>query len=287
MAFIVRPAGSFCGSMLATASKPRCGCGATRQSGFCPAPTPHAPRMLASIPARSIFVWPSSMTRRRSTPRSHASAGCCSGKDIRFGPSGVGPARRGRMPWGRWLGDHLAKLASFAGRGSLGRGLGHHINSWNELVAAFRRRLLEGLGSALVLVSFLLLVALLTYHPGDPSLNTASAAGAANFLGRDGALVADLFVQGFGLAAFLIPVVLLGWAFRLLLQRPFAGMGRRILWLPPVLMLGALACSILRNGPIPTPAGVGGAVGSGLLWSLRAAHLGVVTLPVAMGAASL
>src|SRR5580700_9054697 len=183
-------------------------------------------------------------------------------------------ASAGAGAQGRWLGDHLAKSAPFAGRGSLGRGLGHHINSWNELVAAFRRRLLEGLGSALVLVSFLVLVALATYHPDDPSLNTASDAAAANFLGRDGAFVADLLVQGLGLAAFLIPVVLLGWAFRLLLQRPFAGMGRRLLWLPPALVLGALACSILHSAPIPTPAGVGGLVGWGLLRLLHAMHLG-------------
>jgi len=174
-----------------------------------------------------------------------------------------------------------------AGRGTLGRGLGHHINSWNELVAAFRRRLLEGFGSALVLVAFLVVVALATYHPGDPSLNTAADTPAANFLGRDGAFLADLLVQGLGLAAFLIPIVLLGWAFRLLLQRPIPGMGRRILWLPPALLLGALAFSVLRSGPIPTPAGVGGLVGWELLRLVYAIHLGAVALPVAMGAASL
>ena len=185
------------------------------------------------------------------------------------------------------MGDHLAKSAPFAGRGSLGRGLGHHVSSWNELVAAFKRRVLETVGSALVLVSFLVLVALATYHPDDPSLNTASDAAAANFLGRDGAFVADLLVQGLGLAAFLIPVVLLGWAFRLLLQRPFAGMGRRLLWLPPALVLGALACSILHSAPIPTPAGVGGLVGWELLRLLHAMHLGVAALPLAMAAAAL
>jgi DNA segregation ATPase FtsK/SpoIIIE, S-DNA-T family len=181
----------------------------------------------------------------------------------------------------------LAKSAPVAGRGTLGRGLGHHINSWNELVAAFRRRLLEGLGSALVLIAFLVVVALLTYHPGDSSLNTAADTPAANFLGRDGAFLADLLIQSLGLAAFLIPVVLLGWAFRLLLQRPIAGMGRRILWLPPALLLGALACSVLPSAPIPTPAGVGGLAGWELLRLVRAIHLGPLALPVAMGAASL
>ncbi len=181
----------------------------------------------------------------------------------------------------------MAKSAPVAGRGNLGRGLGHHINSWNELVAAFRRRLLEGLGSALVLVSFLLIVALATYHPRDPSLNTAADTPAINFLGRDGSFVADLLVQSLGLAAFLIPVVMLGWAFRLLLQRPIGGMGRRMLCLLPALLLGALACAILPSAPIPTPAGVGGLAGWELLRLVHAIHLGPLALPLAMVAAAL
>jgi S-DNA-T family DNA segregation ATPase FtsK/SpoIIIE len=181
----------------------------------------------------------------------------------------------------------MAKTAPAMGRGTFGRGLGHHINSWNELVAAFKRRVLEAVGSALVLLSFLLVVVLLTYNPADPSLNTASGHSPDNFLGRDGALVADLLVQGLGLAAFLIPVVLLGWAFRLLLQRPFTGMTRRVLLVLPALVLGAFACSVLSRGPLPTPAGVGGAVGWELLRFVDAIHLGAVALPLAMGAAAL
>jgi S-DNA-T family DNA segregation ATPase FtsK/SpoIIIE len=106
----------------------------------------------------------------------------------------------------------MAKSAPYLARG-LGQRVSQQVNSWNELVAAFKRRVLEAVGSALVLLSFLLVVVLLTYNPADPSLNTASGHSPDNFLGRDGALVADLLVQGLGLAAFLIPVVLLGWAF--------------------------------------------------------------------------
>src|SRR5580704_17845993 len=173
----------------------------------------------------------------------------------------------------------------------LARGFGQRVNqqvdSWNAMVAAAKRRLFEGLGSALVLVCFLLVLALLTYNPADPSLNTAVDASPGNFLGRDGALIADLLVQGLGLAAFLIPVVLLGWAFRLLLQRPFAGMTRRVLLVLPALVLGAFACSVLRHAPLPTPAGVGGAIGWELLRLTYAIRLGTLALPLAMGAAAL
>src|SRR5579872_307249 len=155
----------------------------------------------------------------------------------------------------------MAKSASAVGRGASGRSLGHHINSWHELVAAFKRRLLEGVGAALVLLSFIVVVALLTYNPTDPSFNTAAEASTHNFLGHDGAILADLLVQSLGLAAFLIPAVLLGWAFRLLLQRPLTIMGRRCLLLLPALLFGAFACSVLHRAPLPMPAGVGGMVG--------------------------
>ncbi|MGA8400367.1 MAG: DNA translocase FtsK 4TM domain-containing protein, partial [Stellaceae bacterium] len=150
----------------------------------------------------------------------------------------------------------------------LARGFGQRVNrqvdSWNAMVAAFKRRLWEALGAALVILCFLIAVALVTYNPADPSLNTAGDASPVNFLGRDGAFVADLLIQGFGLAGFLLPLILLGWAFRLLLQRPLQRMPRRLLLVVPALLLGAFACSGLELRPIPLPAGAGGAIGWGL-----------------------
>ena len=58
----------------------------------------------------------------------------------------------------------------------LGRRPSQQANSWDDLVAAFKGRLLEGLGAALVLLCFLIVLALLTYNPADPSLNTAADA---------------------------------------------------------------------------------------------------------------
>jgi S-DNA-T family DNA segregation ATPase FtsK/SpoIIIE len=170
---------------------------------------------------------------------------------------------------------------------TLGRRFGRRASSWGELVASFKRRLLEGLGSALVLASFLIFLALLTYNPGDPSLNTAVALTPRNYLGHDGAILADLLVQGIGLGAFLIPVVILGWSFRLLLQRPLRRMARRAGFLALALVLAAFACSVLRIAPMPVPAGAGGVVGLVLLRAVQAIGLGGVALPLAMGAAAL
>jgi S-DNA-T family DNA segregation ATPase FtsK/SpoIIIE len=72
------------------------------------------------------------------------------------------------------------------------------------------------LGVVLMLVSLLLLLALATYHPSDPSMNTATAAAghaARNWIGLFGAWFSDMLLQTVGLTAFLFPAWLgaLGW----------------------------------------------------------------------------
>jgi S-DNA-T family DNA segregation ATPase FtsK/SpoIIIE len=82
------------------------------------------------------------------------------------------------------------------------------------------------LGLVLTLVSIILLLALATYHPTDPSLNTASADDSAhvhgsagdpahvhNWIGVTGATLSDILLQAFGITVFLLPfwVGELGW----------------------------------------------------------------------------
>jgi DNA segregation ATPase FtsK/SpoIIIE, S-DNA-T family len=165
------------------------------------------------------------------------------------------------------------------------RGFGHRVRGWRETLGGLERRAYSGLGAGLALASALLLLALLTYNPGDPSLDTAADSPAGNYLGHDGALVADLLIQSIGLAAYLIPAVLLGWAFRLMLQRPIRRPVRRLAMLLLGLLLGAFACSILQLS-MPLPAGSGGAVGWTLINGVARAGLGGIALPLAMGAAA-
>src|SRR5277367_3852307 len=72
------------------------------------------------------------------------------------------------------------------------------------------RRLNELVGFLLCISALLLFLALASYSPLDPSLNSASvltgSRAARNWIGVVGALGADLLLQGFGLGAFLIPV---------------------------------------------------------------------------------
>jgi S-DNA-T family DNA segregation ATPase FtsK/SpoIIIE len=73
------------------------------------------------------------------------------------------------------------------------------------------------LGLLLLLVSVILLLALATYHPADPSLNTAAdqalPQAVRNWTGLFGAWLSDLLLQSLGLAAFLLPLWLggIGW----------------------------------------------------------------------------
>jgi DNA segregation ATPase FtsK/SpoIIIE, S-DNA-T family len=69
------------------------------------------------------------------------------------------------------------------------------------------------LGLVLLLAATLLFLALATYHPSDPSLNTVSTDAPRNWVGPFGATLSDLLLQSLGLTAFLLPVWMggLGW----------------------------------------------------------------------------
>jgi S-DNA-T family DNA segregation ATPase FtsK/SpoIIIE len=175
----------------------------------------------------------------------------------------------------------MARTAQLAARGFSGR-----VRVWGDVLGGVKRRLYEGLGGLLVLASLLLLLALLTYNPGDASFDTAVAAPPRNYLGHDGAIIADLLIQSVGLAGYLVPAALLGWALRLMLQRPIQRLARRLGLLLVALLLGAVACSVLHPA-LPLPAGAGGAVGWAVLRSIEWLGLAALALPVAMIAAAM
>ncbi len=61
------------------------------------------------------------------------------------------------------------------------------------------------------LLATLLLVALVSWNPADPSLNAASSTPATNWLGPNGALFADLVMQSLGLAAWPLTVLVVAF----------------------------------------------------------------------------
>jgi len=77
-----------------------------------------------------------------------------------------------------------------------------------------RPRLNEAVAVVFLFAGLFLLVSLVSYSPFDPSWNTATfAAKPVNLMGRLGAVLADLLLQAFGLAAYAFPILILalGW----------------------------------------------------------------------------
>ncbi len=145
--------------------------------------------------------------------------------------------------------------------------------------ALAQRRAAELTGLALGLGGLVLLVALASYNAGDPSLNTASDARAHNLAGPVGAVVADLLLQGFGVAGALPGVAMLCLAWRMASRR---GVGSRVARLfaivagVPILAAALSVVPLARAIPWPASAGLGGAVGGLLAQGTLAAGRGVL-----------
>jgi S-DNA-T family DNA segregation ATPase FtsK/SpoIIIE len=153
-----------------------------------------------------------------------------------------------------------------------------------EVRALVRRRLSETGALALALAAIGFELALLTYHPADPSLNTAGSGPVANLAGPAGAVIADLMLQGFGIAGALPGLTMLAWAWRIGAHRGIGNPALRIaatLLAMPALA-GVLAMLPLRgpDGPLawPSESGLGGAAGQVLGGTVLAAGHGLFGL---------
>jgi len=106
------------------------------------------------------------------------------------------------------------------------------------------RRLNELIGFLLFVFAILLVLALVSYSPLDPSLNTAAtpAAGkpAHNWIGVVGAFVADIALQLFGVAAFLLPAFLAMYSLNWFRSRPITA--------PYAKTIGAVALVAFLSG---------------------------------------
>ncbi|WP_299173693.1 DNA translocase FtsK [uncultured Brevundimonas sp.] len=113
------------------------------------------------------------------------------------------------------------------------------------------------------LLATLLLIALVSWNPADPSLNAASSLPVTNWLGANGALFADLFMQSLGLAAW--PAALLLVAFGLARAIGDA-LQQRLKPTPPkalaatggTLALAAALAALAAPAAWPLAAGLGG-----------------------------
>jgi S-DNA-T family DNA segregation ATPase FtsK/SpoIIIE len=136
----------------------------------------------------------------------------------------------------------------------------------DSLRAALRRRLRELGGVSLIVTAMLLAAALASWSVQDPSFSHATNAPVRNLMGYPGAIVADLMMQLFGLAAvvFVLPVAVWGW--RLCTHRALHRERLRLLaWLAGLLLAASFAACLPRTASWPLPAGLGGVTGDAVL----------------------
>src|ERR1700748_3581060 len=127
--------------------------------------------------------------------------------------------------------------------------------------ALIQQRSAELTGLVLGLLGLALLVALACYDPRDPSLNTATSRHATNLAGPVGAVLADLLLQGFGMAGALPGLAMVAWGLRNASRRGVGSMAARLASLLAALPVLAAVCAAIPVPPAfawPTVAGLGG-----------------------------
>ena len=151
------------------------------------------------------------------------------------------------------------------------------------------RRLNELIGFLLCVSALLLFLALASYSPLDPSLNSASVLtgthAARNWIGMVGAFISDLMLQFFGIGAFLLPIFpfMLGirWFASRKIQSPVAKSlgGIWLLMFVPAL-LALLPGNFRWLGVIPIEGLMGRVVGDVLIHYLNIAGAYIVCASV-------
>jgi len=150
----------------------------------------------------------------------------------------------------------------------------------------------EIIAISLLAVGLLLLLCLVsaTFNPNDPSWNSAGQADTHNWAGTIGANVAAFLFQSIGLAAYLLPFLLLAAAWRRFKTRSFRAPLSRLLGLVILTLAAAALLSISNIQPIfdssIQPGGLAGTlISRGLASGLNT--VGATVLLIAMAATGL
>jgi S-DNA-T family DNA segregation ATPase FtsK/SpoIIIE len=149
-------------------------------------------------------------------------------------------------------------------------------------------RLNELIGFLGVTIAILIALALLSYSPHDPSFNVSvdspDVHAARNWIGPVGAYGADLFFQGFGYAAFLLPIGIFLLGYRWFRSEPMdspavklAGYTMLVLMVPTLLTLWHMP---EVRGAIPPGGLLGHVVTAGLRAAFNTVGANVVALAI-------
>jgi S-DNA-T family DNA segregation ATPase FtsK/SpoIIIE len=156
------------------------------------------------------------------------------------------------------------------------------------------RRLNELIGFLVLVFAALLVLALVSYSPLDPSLNTAAtppvSRPAHNWIGVFGAVASDLALQSLGVAAFLVPVFLVLYSLRWFRSRPINSPNAKMIGTLALLtfvagLIGLLPWSLHWAGTVPAEGLLGRIVADALIHYFNV--LGAYLICVAMIAVAL
>ena len=114
------------------------------------------------------------------------------------------------------------------------------------------RRLNELIGLVTLAAAVLIMLALATYTPTDPSFNTvgtyATGRPAHNWIGPSGAYVSDVLLQLFGVASFFLPLLLVRLGLRWMLSRSAGSALSKLIGLVLWLLAGPALAALLPGG---------------------------------------
>ena len=134
--------------------------------------------------------------------------------------------------------------------------------------ALIAQRSAEFCGLVLGMLSLAIVIALVTYDPRDPSLNTASVQHVRNLTGPMGAIVADLLIQGFGVVAIMPVFVTLVWSWRIGSHRGLTAFPVRLAALLAAMLVLAAVAAVFPAPPLYSwqmMTGAGGSIGQVLV----------------------
>jgi len=122
------------------------------------------------------------------------------------------------------------------------------------------------IGAAILLVMVFLLAALSSWSVDDPSFSYASDKSVQNWMGFPGAVLSDISMQFFGLAALVAVLAPVVWGWGLVnRQNPGAWPLRLLSWVGATILSAGLLSFIAPPPTWPLATGLGGLVGSGFL----------------------
>lgn len=141
-------------------------------------------------------------------------------------------------------------------------------NTTSKFQSSFSKRLIQASGWILWIFALLLMLALISYNPYDPSFNTSSNQPPSNLLGYIGSHLSDILIQWVGIASFFPVLVFIAWGWRIIRFQYLKGIIIRfiamIIAIPVMAALIVATILLFSGNKVPTlviPPGLGGSIG--------------------------